>query len=189
MCERTAECYRTNENITFGWAATIAGLFTWEVPELLRAYGVEVDESPLSPEEMTEQVSSILQHAQVLLLDTNVLSSLVKANRLDLLFSIFGDDLAVSPNVRRELEAGIQAGHRVLPPVVERIRQKRIKIVAPTKTEQQRFPDCLSSPKREKPTHCGLLSKDEVRHLIAELEEKAEMVVKYQTEIFEDATN
>jgi hypothetical protein len=58
-----AECYRTNENITFGWAATIAGVFTWEVPELLRAYGVEVDEISLSPEEMTEQVSLILQHA------------------------------------------------------------------------------------------------------------------------------
>ena len=36
-----AECYRTNENVTFGWAATIAGVLTLEVPDLLRAYGVE----------------------------------------------------------------------------------------------------------------------------------------------------
>ena len=166
----------------------------------------------------------------MVLLDTNVLSILVKAYRLDLLFSIFGDDLAVSPNVRRELEAGIQAGHRVLQPVVDLIRQKRIKIVAPTKTEQQRFPDLSFEPEKgetDSLLYClehnvlfltnderacrkgkalrakcallksflrslwesGLLSKDEVRHLIAELEEKAEMVVKYQTEIFEDATD
>lgn len=36
-----AECYRTNENVTFGWVATIAGVLTLEVPDLLRAHGVE----------------------------------------------------------------------------------------------------------------------------------------------------
>lgn len=36
-----AECYRTNENVTFGWVATIAGVLTFEVPDLLRAHGVE----------------------------------------------------------------------------------------------------------------------------------------------------
>ncbi len=36
-----AECYRTNENVTFGWAATIAGVLSFEVPDLLRAHGVE----------------------------------------------------------------------------------------------------------------------------------------------------
>ena len=57
-----AECYRTNGNITFGWVAAIAGILTFEVPDLLRAYGVEPDESPLSPEEMSEQVALIKEH-------------------------------------------------------------------------------------------------------------------------------
>ena len=57
-----AECYRTNDNVTFGWAATIAGIFTWEVPDLLRAFGVEPDETPLTTEEMSEQVALIRQH-------------------------------------------------------------------------------------------------------------------------------
>ncbi len=61
MCERTAECYRTNENITFGWAATIAGLFTWEVPELLRAYGVEPEfttNMEMTAEAMDEEIAA-----------------------------------------------------------------------------------------------------------------------------------
>ena len=36
-----AKCYRTNENITFGWTAAIAGVLSFEVPDLLRAHGVE----------------------------------------------------------------------------------------------------------------------------------------------------
>jgi hypothetical protein len=57
-----AECYRTNENITFGWVATIARVFTWEAPDLLQVFGVELDETPLTAEEMNEQVALIRQH-------------------------------------------------------------------------------------------------------------------------------
>ncbi|MEE8390029.1 MAG: hypothetical protein V3S14_04435 [Anaerolineae bacterium] len=57
-----AECYRTNENVTFGWVATIAGVLTFEAPDLLRVFGVEPDEKPLTAEEMNEQVALIRQH-------------------------------------------------------------------------------------------------------------------------------
>ncbi len=57
-----AECYRTNENITFGWVAAIARVFTWEAPDLLQIFGVEPDETPLTAEEMDEQVALIRQH-------------------------------------------------------------------------------------------------------------------------------
>ncbi len=35
------ECYRTNENVTLGWVATIADILTLDAPDLLRAHGVE----------------------------------------------------------------------------------------------------------------------------------------------------
>lgn len=57
-----AECYRTNENVTFGWAATIAGVFTWEVPELLRAYGVEPEfatDMEMTVEEMDKEITAL----------------------------------------------------------------------------------------------------------------------------------
>ena len=57
-----AECYRSSENVTFGWVASIAGVLTFEVPDLLRAFGVHPDETPLTAEEMDEQVALIRQH-------------------------------------------------------------------------------------------------------------------------------
>jgi hypothetical protein len=57
-----AECYRTNENVTFGWVATVAGIFTWEVPDLLQVFDVEPDERSLTAEEMSEQVALIRRH-------------------------------------------------------------------------------------------------------------------------------
>jgi hypothetical protein len=57
-----AECYRTNENITIGWVATIARVFTWEVPDLLQVFDIEPDETPMTAEEMDEQVALIRQH-------------------------------------------------------------------------------------------------------------------------------
>jgi len=42
LCHTVAvECYRTNENVTFGWVASIAGVLTLKVPDLLRAHGVK----------------------------------------------------------------------------------------------------------------------------------------------------
>ena len=50
-----AECYRTNENVTFSWVAVIADTFTWEAPALLRAHGIEPDYTPMTAEEMDEE--------------------------------------------------------------------------------------------------------------------------------------
>lgn len=36
----------------YGWVAEVAGIFTWEAPDLLRAHGVEPDETPMTAEEM-----------------------------------------------------------------------------------------------------------------------------------------
>jgi len=58
-----AECYRTNENVTFGWAATIAGVFTWEAPELLRAHGVEPElttDMVVTSEEMDQEITALV---------------------------------------------------------------------------------------------------------------------------------
>ncbi len=57
-----AECYRSNENITFGWAATIADVFTWEVPDLLRAHGVEPEFTTtmeVTAEEMEQEITAL----------------------------------------------------------------------------------------------------------------------------------
>jgi hypothetical protein len=45
-----------------GWVAAIAGVFTWEVPDLLRVFGVEADETPLTADEMVEQVALIREN-------------------------------------------------------------------------------------------------------------------------------
>ena len=52
-----AECYRTNENVTFGWVAAIAGVLTFEAPDLLRAYGVEPEFTSMTAEEMEEEIA------------------------------------------------------------------------------------------------------------------------------------
>lgn len=57
-----AECYRTNENITFGWVATIASVFTWEVPDLLRAHGVEPEftaDMSITAKEVDEEIAAL----------------------------------------------------------------------------------------------------------------------------------
>ena len=54
-----AECYRTNENVTFGWAESIAGVLTFEVPDLLRAHGVEPEFADMTAEEMDEEISAL----------------------------------------------------------------------------------------------------------------------------------
>ncbi len=166
----------------------------------------------------------------MILLDNNILSILSKVNRLDLLFSVLGGDLAISPNVQRELEAGIQAGHQVLQPALDLIQQGRITIVKLTSKERQWLSQIPFEPetgemdslayclehgtafltnderayRRGKVlgTNCvllraflrsiwedGIASQREVRRLIADLEDRAGMVVKYQEEIFANATD
>ena len=164
----------------------------------------------------------------MILLDTNILSILAKVDRLGLLFSVLGRDLAVSPNVQRELEEGILAGHQVLQPALDIIQQKRIRVVVLAEAERQRFPRIPFGPEKgeaDSLAYClehgaifltnderayrrgraigvncllfkaflrsmwedGFASRDEVRRLIADLETKAGMVVKYRDEVFADA--
>lgn len=57
-----AECYRTNENVTFGWAATIAGVLTLEAPDLLRSQGVEPEFTTnmgMTVEEIDEEIAAL----------------------------------------------------------------------------------------------------------------------------------
>lgn len=54
-----AECYRTNESVTFGWVAEIAGILTFEVPDLLRAQGVEPEFTSETSEEMDEEIAAL----------------------------------------------------------------------------------------------------------------------------------
>ncbi|MEE8390030.1 MAG: type II toxin-antitoxin system VapC family toxin [Anaerolineae bacterium] len=75
----------------------------------------------------------------MILLDSSVLSILAKVDRLDLLFVVLGDDLAVSPNVQRELEKGIRAGYQVLQPALDTIRQGQVTVVAITEVERRQF--------------------------------------------------
>jgi predicted nucleic acid-binding protein len=165
----------------------------------------------------------------MILLDNNILSILSKVNRLDLLFSVLGNDLAVSPNVQRELEAGIQAGHQVLQPALDLMQQGRITIVKLTSKEHQWFPRIPFGPETgeaDSLAYClehrtlfltnderayrrgkalgancvllraflrsmwedGIASQSEVRRLIVDLEDRASMIVKYQEEIFANAT-
>ena len=84
----------------------------------------------------------------MILLDTNILSILAKVDRLGLLFSVLGRDLAVSPNVQRELEEGILAGHQVLQPALDIIQQERIRVVVLAEAERQRFPRIPFGPEK-----------------------------------------
>lgn len=166
----------------------------------------------------------------MILLDSNILSILAKVDRLDLLFSVLGGNLVVSPNVQRELEAGIRAGYQVLQPVLDIIQQERIKVVVLAEAERRWFPRIPFEPEKgetDSLAYCleqgatfltnderayrrgkalgascvlfkaflrsmwedGIASRDEVRRLITGLEAKAGMVVKYQNEIFADASD
>jgi len=54
-----AECYRSNEDVTFGWVAEIAGILTFEVPDLLRAHGVEPEFASQTSDEMDEEIAAL----------------------------------------------------------------------------------------------------------------------------------
>jgi predicted nucleic acid-binding protein len=166
----------------------------------------------------------------MILLDSNILSILAKVDRLDLLFSVLGEDLAVSPNAHRELEAGVRAGHQVLQPALDVIRRGRVKVVTLTEAEHRRFSHIPFGPEKgetDSLAYClehnvtfltnderayrrgkalgancvlfkaflrsmwedGVTSREDVRRLITDLAAKASMVVKYQDEIFADASD
>jgi len=166
----------------------------------------------------------------MVLLDNNIISILAKVRRLDLLAQVLGDDLAVSPNVQRELEAGIRAGYQVLQPALDMIQEEQIKVVSLDETERRWLSQLPFEPQKgetDSLAYClehgalfltnderayrkgkalgvkcvllkaflrsmwknGIASPGQVRQLIANLEDQAEMVIKYQDEIFTDASD
>ena len=164
----------------------------------------------------------------MILLDSNILSILAKVDRIGLLFAVLGDELAVSPNVQRELEEGVRAGYQVLQPALDIIRQGRVQVIALTAVEHRQFariPFGAEKGEADSLAYClehgatfltndgrayrrgkalgvncvllkaflrsmwvdGIVSQQEARQLIADLEIKAGMVVRYKDEIFANA--
>ncbi|HIQ05679.1 MAG TPA: hypothetical protein EYH31_08295, partial [Anaerolineae bacterium] len=66
----------------------------------------------------------------MVLIDSDILSILSKVNRLDLLFAILGENLAVSPDVQREPEVGVDADYAALKPAVDLIQQGCLSVVS-----------------------------------------------------------
>jgi predicted nucleic acid-binding protein len=70
------------------------------------------------------------------LLDTNILSVFAKLGRLELLFQVLDTPLAVSPNVRRELESGLALGYENLRPALELLETGQLRPISLGATEQ-----------------------------------------------------
>lgn len=52
-----AEVYRLNDKVTLARAAEIAGVFTWEMADVLREYGVEPEYAEVTVGEMERQIA------------------------------------------------------------------------------------------------------------------------------------
>jgi predicted nucleic acid-binding protein len=94
----------------------------------------------------------------MILADTNILGTLARVERLELLLNLFGqDELGVCPAVYAELLAGIREGRRFLQPAVNLVEQGTIKLVALTADEilgRQKLPGSLDSGEAESITVC-----------------------------------
>ncbi len=77
----------------------------------------------------------------MILFDTDILSYFSKLNRLHLLTDLFAGPLLVSPNVKQELQAGIQAGYSELKPALDAIRTGSLDVLTMPKSAQ----DAISS--------------------------------------------
>lgn len=71
------------------------------------------------------------------LLDTNVLSVFAKLDRLELLFQVLDAPLAVSPNVRHELQDDLALGYESLRPAFELIETGQLQVVSIEDAEQK----------------------------------------------------
>ncbi len=92
-----------------------------------------------------------------IVIDTNVLSLLASANRLDLLSQIISLSLFVSPQIYKELTIGVQQGFHTLQDVLTRIDDQQIQILTLNNNEQAEvgtFPNKLARGEAEAITLC-----------------------------------
>jgi predicted nucleic acid-binding protein len=76
------------------------------------------------------------KQADMLLADTNILSTFAKIDQLPLLLRLFGGNrLGVVPAVYAEFQAGLNKGYADLQTVVDLIQQGQIDLIAPTAQE------------------------------------------------------
>lgn len=72
----------------------------------------------------------------MILVDTNILSTFLKINRVELLFKVFNTSkLHVSSNVFQELKAALERGYGYVEPVFRLIDENRLEIAIPTEEE------------------------------------------------------
>ena len=70
------------------------------------------------------------------LIDTNILSTFAKINRLDILFEVLGDDtLHISPNVLTELRFALDRGYEFCNEIFRLVDKKKIHVVSLTHEE------------------------------------------------------
>ena len=94
----------------------------------------------------------------MILVDTNILGTLARVERLELLLDLFGqDEIGVCQAVYAELLAGTREGREFLQPAVNLVEEGRIKLVALTADEilgRQKLPSSLDSGEAESITVC-----------------------------------
>lgn len=72
----------------------------------------------------------------MILFDTDILSYFSKLNRFHLLTEMFAGPLLVSPNVKRELHAGIHSGYSELKPALDAIGTGSLEVLTMSKPAQ-----------------------------------------------------
>lgn len=163
----------------------------------------------------------------MILVDNNILSTFAKVGRLALLFKVTAEVLYISPNVRDELQQGLQAGHTVLQAVFDLVASGKLRVVSLTEEDQQRtaqIPFTSAKGEADSLAYClghqaifvtndqraykrgiqlgvacirlatllrslwvsGVLTKEEVRELIDEIERAEGTIIKDRREILRD---
>lgn len=163
----------------------------------------------------------------MILLDTNVLSTFGKINRLNLLFDIFKEDICISSNVLDEIKNADEQGYSFADKVISLIDEGKIMVISSSQEERQymvTLPLSFGSGERDSVAiakkrrgvfvtnekrlwnFCEteeidfltlnnllkllwkdkILTKEEVRKLIDEIEEKDNIVIVSKDEIFAD---
>ena len=94
----------------------------------------------------------------MILVDTNILGTLARVDRIELLLDLFGqDEIGVCPAVYAELLAGTREGRQFLQAAVDLVEKGTIKLVALTSDEvlaRQKLPTSLDSGEAESITVC-----------------------------------
>lgn len=169
-----------------------------------------------------------LKKSDLILSDTNILSTFAKISQLSLLIRLFArDHMGVVPAVYEELQEGLSQGYVSLKAVVELIQQGQIVLLAPSAQEifeKDALPGSFDAGEREtiavaksrgykiltNETHAknwckrtgvgywdlpgvlralwrtNLLTKEEVRRLIEQIESKDRIVFKNKEQILQE---